>query len=416
MKKCIAMFLFMVLLSAGLYGCSSDVPEETLETKPTIVETKPAETEPPVEETEPPVDVETAQALLAERLAIDANRLTITNMAYTEFSDTFFTFDFTYSDSVTYAPLVTSMNVKMVYTLDSATGEWTYDHYGLSLGDIENMDYLLGEWFYEEDYSLNIKDISDKEVTYDYCIDGVSGTATSLYALSIDGRAGGYNGVKLILISPAACEQLFFFSEAASPDSAYWCIDNSYEMVRPSEEIILSERAQLAIDQILSYYKFMSLSFEHIELQYDRDLPNGYHEVCIHATTTAHAPLEVTYSLVCTAVNLGYSSSYDIVDIKNLYIMEGTWEYNDEDVSIKFTTSNADMDGIDIAYEINGAENKQHCSFAEIVSNYSQDDKYFCIPLSETIEGYDLMYCISFNDRASAGWYIDRDTRLNKVN
>ena len=292
MKKCIALFLLVMLVSALLSGCSGDVPDETLETKPTVTETAP-ETEPetePEEEIKSPVDVETARMLLSEKLTMDPDRLKLNTMYYSPYSDEVFIFEFKYIDGITYAPLVTEMLIKMTYSLDTETGEWVFHSSLTSLADIQNMDEMIGEWVYENEYSINVTDISDSEVTYDYCMDGISGTATVRYTMTIDGRGGGYNGIKLVLISPAECEQLYFFAEGSGANNAYWCIDDNYAMERPQEEMVLSERAQHAINELLSYYRFKSLFFEHMELQYDRDLEDGYYEVGILATaTTVHA-------------------------------------------------------------------------------------------------------------------------------
>ncbi len=226
MKKIFLLIaVLLILITAAACGAKElpSAPDESIESETDIQETESEAVEP-----EPPVDEATVRAALAKELEIDISELTLADASYSAYSDESYTFYYEYTDSESYAPITAIMKVNVLYTLDSASGEWIYHSWTRSLGSMVNIDYLLGEWEDEDGCYLNVKDISDSHISYDYRFDGEEGTGEARVTQSIGSLGSWYSGIQLTLISPAGCEYMVFYAEESDPDYAYWCVDNQH--------------------------------------------------------------------------------------------------------------------------------------------------------------------------------------------
>lgn len=224
MKK-LFLLLTALLILVTLVACGAkelpSAPDESTESETDVQETEAVELPPPVDEA-------TVRAMVAEDLELDISELTLADAAYSAYSDESFTFSYEYTESERFSPITAIMKVNVLYTLDSASGEWIHHSNSHTLGSFVNIDYLLGEWEDDDGCYLNVKDISDSHISYDYRFDGEEGTGEARVTQSIGSLGSWYSGIQLTLISPAGCEYMVFYAEESDPDHAYWCVDDQH--------------------------------------------------------------------------------------------------------------------------------------------------------------------------------------------
>ena len=382
-------------------------------------ETQAPETDAPLPDENAPVDAAEVQSMIAEKIAVDEERLTFAGADYFEYNENTYILDYEYTVEDKFAPIVAVMNVKVYYSFDTASEEWNYSYFAETLKRFDNVEYVLGEWENDDGYYLNIIEIDAKNITYEYNFDGVSGTATSMYSVTLDGLGMVCDKVKLSVISPDGADELCFYS-----DGLYmlgWYVDGYMYLERlvekePEPEEQYSDRVQRVINILKKDEAKYSFYYDSFELQYERDLSNNSYEVCVHATATEMcAPLSAVYQFTYQGGDFGSRVTKELVYFKDNSIMEGKWAYKSGDVSVEIEIFNLGAGTLDSIYEINGVSAEKAFLIKRINRWLDEEVPYLGVELENKIEGYTLGYYVNYHDPDSAGWYLDREIKLEKI-
>ncbi len=434
MKNKLALLLLAAMVVVTmLLGCSDRENEDNDKDIPSLPfpsmsdegtkesETKSQETDSPVEQIESPVPVEEAHALIAERLEMAEGDISFTGSEYFKYDDTTYIFYFEFDDAATYAPVAVKMTVEMRYALNESTDEWEYSSYSARLGGIADVTPLLGEWVCEDDfydYYIKITKVTDTDVTFSFNIDGETGEETVRYSAVLDGLQMVIDRANVTLIGPKCCDSMRF--TAFNDGRSGWYINDQpmipASAVEPEPEKEISKRAQGVIDYINKCETEDGFYYDSIDLQYDYDKTKDSYEVCVQAVASEiNAPLVVRYQFIYQGGNFGSRLSKEIVAIENSEIMTGTWTYSDGENDIRITVSNIIVGVLDVTYEINGKSAERSYKYKHVMNIIDEEIPYMGIRITDRIEGYEFGFYVNYHDAASAGWYVNNEMKLEKV-
>jgi len=239
MKKLIFLFIAISVLCFGMMGgCASDNADNSITEKIETTDTTLSETEAPVVEYDHPVNEEDARVTLLNKIPLDADTVKLVKAEYQSYGDRY-AFHYEGVDSTSYGGVQVVINVQIVYS--PVDGVYEYDHCVRGVKKLVNYGDVLGRWVDDSgDYRLNITDISDREVFFDYEFNGVSGSGSSIYTCNVDSRVGGGTygpfGLKLSMISDIEDMRVYFYAESCVPPDVAWYLDDGIRLVRDAEK------------------------------------------------------------------------------------------------------------------------------------------------------------------------------------